>query len=239
MRGQAMGIVIRTVFNNQGWAGPCKNPLKDYRCFKCVEGGGLNINEGKSIDEDERGFCKGVSMGDPKLGERWCWEQTLCTKFFWRNVIGKWRYAIVEMPVYFVYSEFDGSLTLWGHSVIDRIENEYEYPTLYFRPFKPLPQDKWVKGLRGRELTGEHWKQLHYRYLDEKHEAYLNSLIQGKERLESTKSPILSSKDYETLNFQLRRDIKEKLEKIANNEGREIEDVIREAVAKIIRNRGF
>lgn len=241
MKGQKLGIVIRTVFNNQGWAGTCKKPFEDYRCFKCTEKSGLYINKQNPVSEDEKGFCKGDSMGDPKLGEKWCWEQTLCTKYFWRNVIGKWRYATVGMPVYFVCSEQDGSLTLWGHSVIDRIDNEVEYPTLYFKPFEPLPDDKWVRGLDGIELTGEIWKQLHYRYLDERHKNYLSSLVKGKgkvKKLEPAKNSIISSDSDETFNFQLRKNIKEKVEKIAHDEGREIEDVIREAVAKLIRERG-
>lgn len=239
MNGKIVGLVIRTVFNNQGWKEPCKNPLKDYRCFKCVEGGGLYINKGNPIEEDEKGFCKGNSEGDPKLGEKWCWEQGLCTKYFWKNIKGKWRYVNVGMPVYFVYSERDGSLTLWGRSVIDKVNNEFKYSHLYFKPFEPMPQDKWVKGLNGEELTGNSWRQLHYRYLDEKHENFLSSLIKGVEKIDRPNRFILSSGEYEIINFQIRRDIKEKLAKIADKEGREVSDVIREALAKLIRDRGF
>lgn len=232
------GLVIRTVFNNQRWAGRCLNPRSDIKCFKCSEGG-LYINKGKPIQEDKKGFCKGEPEDYPLFEDEpgWCWEQVLCKKYFWGNVKGKWRYAFKEMPVYFVYPEFDRSLTLWGHSVIDRIDNELqEYPPIYFKPFEPLPQDRWVKGLTGEEITGKKWKQLHFRYLDESHEKYLSALVQGKRNPPPPKD-VHSVEAYDTLTVELRRDIKEKLEKIAHTEGREVRELIREAVAKLIRER--
>jgi hypothetical protein len=232
-------IVIRTVFNNQGWAGPCKNPLKEYRCFKCVEGKGLYINQRNPISEDERGFCKGQVMNDPKLGDLWCWEQTLCTKYFWRNVLGKWREAREGMPVYFVFSEHSKTLTLWGRSIINKVDNELDYPTIYFKPFEPLPENKWIKGLRGEDITGSSWRRLHYRHLDDRHESHLFSLTQGEGDFKAVKNSTLSEKDYLNLSVQLSRNMKEKLEKISSDEGRGIEEVIREALAKIIRDRGL
>lgn len=237
MKREISGLVIRTVFNNQGWAGPCKNPFKDIRCFKCIQSSGLYINKGKPIVEDERGFCKGDVHNDPLLGDLWCWEQTLCTRFFWGNVLGKWRFVQEDMPVYFVYSDLDGSLTLWGKSIIDRIDNTPDRYPIYFKEFTPLPQDRWVKGLTGEELTGKYWKQLHFRYLDNQHESYLSSLIEGNKKVEKITNAIHSLDDYEITNIKLKRDVKEKLKKIAAEEGREVEEVIREAIAKLIRER--
>jgi hypothetical protein len=233
------GLVIRTVFNNQGWAGRCINPLKDIKCFKCLNGG-LYINKGNPIEEDENGYCKGEPEDYPLFADDpyWCWEQLLCKKYFWGNVKGKWRSVFKGMPVYFVYPELDLSLTLWGHSVIDGIDNEPEkYAPIYFKPFKPLPQERWIKGLTGKEITGEEWRQLHFRYLDESHERYLASLAAGKGKLEHKKNDVHSSGSYEVLNVELKPDIKEKLEKIAHIEGREVKELIREAVAKLIRER--
>jgi Ribbon-helix-helix protein, copG family len=245
MKGGIAGIVIRTAFNNQGWSGRCKNPLNDSRCFKCREGG-LYINKGNPIEEGDNGFCKGETEDYPlsyPISDNdsfWCWEQVLCVKYFWGNVKGKWRNVVEGMPAYFVYSEFGNTLTLWGHSVIERIDNEPEkYPPIYFKPFEPLPLDKWVKGLTGDVITGKSWRQLHYRYLDENHENYLASLISGKEKHEHRKNFIHQAEQYESLEIKLKRDIKEKLEKIARVEGREVNELIREAVAKIIRDRGF
>jgi hypothetical protein len=201
--------------------------------------GGLYINKGNPIEEDEKGICKGEPEDYPLFEDEsgWCWEQVLCKKYFWGNVKGKWRQVFKEMPVYFVYPELDGSLTLWGHSLIERIDNEPdEYPPIYFKPFKPLPQDRWVKGLIGEEITGQKWKQLHFRYLDESHEKYLSALVQGKRNPPPPKVvPYIEAND--TMTVELRRDIKEKLEKIAHTEGREAKELIREAVAKLIRER--
>lgn len=232
------GLVIRTVFNNQGWAGRCVKPLSDIKCFKCMEGG-LYINKGNPIEEDEKGICKGEPEDYPLFEDEagWCWEQVLCKKYFWGNVKGKWRQTFKEMPVYFVHPELDGSLTLWGHSLIERIDNEpHEYPPIYFKPFKPLPQDRWVKGLTGEEIVGEKWRQLHFRYLDESHEKYLSALVQGK-RNPPLPKVALYVEAYDALTVELRRDVKEKLEKIAHTEGREVKELVREAVAKLIRER--
>ncbi len=246
MKMQETGLVIRTAFNNQGWAGRCEHPLNDQRCFKCLEGG-LYINRGDPItEEDGNGYCKGEPEEYPLSyladvdEEYWCWEQILCKKYCWGNVKGKWRKVFREMPVYFVYPEINKTLTLWGHSVIDKTDNTHKvYPPIFFKPFKPMPENKWIKGLTGEEITGKKWGQLNFRYLDKSHEQYLSSLVEGKERLQyrSSDSNVLES--YEGLSVELKRDIKEKLVKIANNEGREIKDVIREAVAKLIRERGF
>jgi hypothetical protein len=232
------GLVIRTVFNNQGWAGRCINPLNDIKCFKCIRGG-LYINKGNPIQEDEDGLCKGEPEDYPLFPDdpHWCWEQILCKKYFWGNVMGKWRYVFIGMPVYFVYPELDLSLTLWGRSVIDSIDNGPEkYAPIYFEPFEPLPQQKWIKGLTGEGITGKKWGQLHFRYLDESHENYLSSLVQGK-RNPPPKKIVPSVGAYDALMVEFRRDIKEKLEKIAHNEGREVKELIREAVAKLIRER--
>ncbi len=241
------GLVIRTVFNNQGWAGRCINPLDaiDLRCFKCVEGG-LYINRGNPVEEDKNGYCKGEPEEYPLTdissegNDYWCWEQVLCKKYFWGNVKGRWRNVFIEMPVYFVYTELNGTLTLWGHSRIKKINNEPKvYPPIFFEPFDPMPEEKWVKGLTGEVITGKPWKQLHYRYLNDVHEKYLASLIEGRETHESRKDFIHSLESYENINIELKRDIKEKLQKIAHIEGREMKELLREAVAKLIRERGL
>ena len=232
------GLVIRTVFNNQGWAGRCVKPLSDIKCFKCMEGG-LYINKGNPIEEDEKGICKGEPEDYPLFEDEagWCWEQVLCKKYFWGNVKGKWRSVFKGMSVYFVYPEFDGSLTLWGHSVIDRIDNEpEEYPPIYFKPFSPLPQERWAKGLTGEKITGKKWGQLHFRYLDETHEQYLSAMAQGKRPPPPPKNRH-STEAYNTITVEVKEGIKDQLEKIADMEGRELNDLLREAIAKLIRER--
>jgi hypothetical protein len=169
-------------------------------------------------------------MGHPLdlLPEHWCWEQLLCTEQpIWGNVRGKWRSVFNGMPVYFVFRELSGTLTLWGHSKIDKIDNSLdEFPLVYIKPFKALPQSKWVTGLTGEKITGREWKQLNYRYLDQDHELYLSSLIKGER-----------NDPYEEVNVQLRKEIKEKLQRIAGIEGREVMELVREAIARLIRDR--
>jgi len=241
MKRQRRGLVIRTAFNNQGWAGRCINPLSDPKCFKCSTGG-LYVNKGNPIEEDEQGFCKGepenYPLSYPANDESfWCWEQVLCKKYFWGNVMGKWRDVFIGMPVYFVYGDVNNTLTLWGFSEITKIENDREvYPPIFFKPFEPMPKEKWVEGLTGEQITGKDWKQLHYRYLDELHERKLALLVEGKVLNLSNNNP--AAERLENAGIILKKDIREKLQKIAYDEGREIDDLIREAVAKLIRDRG-
>lgn len=242
MKRERKGLVIRTVFNNQGWAGRCINPLNDPKCFKCSEGG-LYINKGNPIEEDDQGVCKGepenYPLNYPANDEAfWCWEQVLCREYFWGNVRGKWRDVFIGMPVYFVYVDENKTLTLWGFSEIARIENNRaDYPTIFFKSFEPMPKEKWVEGLTGEEITGENWKQLHYRYLDETHERRLALLTEGKTAILTAKNQ--TAERLENAGIILKKDIREKLQKIAHAEGREVDDLIREAVAKLIRDRGI
>jgi len=239
------GLVIRTAFNNQGWAGRCKSPLQDEGCFKCKEGG-LYINHGNPIEEDEQGNCKGNPENYPlnhpfdTVEPHWCWEQVLCKKYFWGNPLGSWRSAYIGMPVYFVYPEANGTMTLWGYSTIEKIDNEPdEYPPIYFKPFTPLPQEKWVRGLTGDVITGAKWGQGIFRYLDDNHERFLASLVTGEKVEETVRQNIQASLGrYDSINVELRREIKQKLEKISDVEGRDIKELIREAIAKFIRERG-
>jgi len=239
------GLVIRTAFNNQEWAGRCKNPLNDKRCFKCIEGG-LYINHGNPIEEDEHGDCKGDPENYPlnhplnKIEPHWCWEQVLCKKYFWGNPLGSWRSADIEMPVYFVYPESNGTMTLWGYSTIEKIDNSLdEYTPISFKPFEPLPKEKWVRGLTGKIITGKKWGQGIFRYLDEHHERYLASLVTGEKVEETVRQSIQSSlKSFENINVELKPEIKQRLQKIGEAEGRDVKELIREAIAKLIRERG-
>jgi hypothetical protein len=142
------------------------------------------------------------------------------------------------MPVYFFYKP-DSTYTLWGHSTIERIDNMPDrYPPIYFKPFNPLPENKRVRGLTDISIVGKSWRQLHFRYLDVEHERYLASLIKGGSAGVSISPPSQMREHYENFDIQLRQDIKEKIQRIAIEEGRDIGDLIREAIAKLIRERG-
>lgn len=242
------GLVIRTVFNNQKWRAPCREPWNDPQCYKC-RSGNLFINRGNPIQQDEDGFCIGTNpVPLHGLCEQpiWCWEQVLCVKYFWGNPTGKWRQVETGMPVFFVYQEPDRTYTLWGWSTIREIRNDttYEYPLLFFEPFEPLPEERWAKNLTSEAITGiKRWNMPFYRYLDKIHTEYLLSLVEGKKlSFETLSSPseteIIKEREYEVLKLPLRKDIFQKLGEVAWREGRDIKDLIREAVADILRRRG-
>lgn len=232
-----MGIIIRTAFNNQGWAGPCKNPSNDPRCYQCIEGR-VYVNGGKPITVDDNGFCK----GEIQDGEPWCWEQTLCTKYFWGNAIGKWGpRAYPGEKVYLVYRELSGLYTLWGRTKVDWIDNNAKpCPNLYLEPFKPLSDDKWVRGLSAIYLTGRKWGQGTFRYIGSEREAILESRIEGKPPIPNSQAGSKNSSsvaDYMTVPLRLKVNITERLKRIAESEGREIEDIMREALAEWLKGR--
>lgn len=234
-----MGIIIRTAFNNQGWAGPCKNPSNDPRCYQCIEGR-VYVNGGKPITVDDNGFCK----GEIQDGEPWCWEQTLCTKYFWGNAIGKWGpRAYPGEKVYLVFRELSGLYTLWGRTKVDWIDNNTKpCPNLYLEPFKPLSDDKRVRGLSAIYLTGRKWGQGTFRYIGGEREAILDSHIEGKPPIPNSQEGLKNSSSvahYMTVPLRLKVNITERLKRIAESEGREIEDIVREAIAEWIKGREF
>jgi len=233
-----MGIIIRTVFNNQGWAGPCKDPYNDPRCYRCIEAE-VNVNNKKPLRVNRNGFCE----GDIQDGELWCWEQTLCTKrSFWGNPQGKWGHrAYPGEKVYLVYIEHDGSYTLWGRTQVDRIDNlATPFPKLHLKPFEPFPEGVRVRGLSAIALVGRKWGQGSFRYIGGEREAFLDAIIEGKPpKSNSDEGPRNSSSvaNYTTITLRLKANVAARLEKIANSEGREKEDIIREAIAEWLRGR--
>jgi hypothetical protein len=233
-----MGIVIRTVFNNQGWAGPCKDPYNDPRCHGCIDGK-VNVNNRKPIRVDGNGFCE----GDIQHGELWCWEQTLCTeKSFWGNPQGKWGHrAYPGEKIYLVYTEPNGSYTLWGKTEVDRVNNSATpAPELHLKPFKPLPNNKRVRGLSAVILVGKKWGQGSFRYIDADREAFLDASIGGNQPKSSSAEGSMnfsSVAGYVSLTLHLKANVLERLGKIAGTEGREKEDIIREAIAEWLKGR--
>lgn len=246
------GLVIRTAYNNQNWKNKCYRPLSDPRCFKCIRGF-LFINRYQPVKEDSQGYCIGenpIPLSNLTDQTIWCWEQVLCTHYLWGNPIGKWQNAKIGMPVFFVYQEPDGTYTLWGYSTIKEIHNEIEvnkqrneYPYLIFEPFEPLPEEKRVKYLTSFELVGtERWNMPFYRYIDGERVNYLFSRMRGEvahmDFSVVSDKKLITSKSEIPIRLNLKREIFEKLNRIAETEGREIDELIREAVAKLIRERG-
>ncbi len=150
-----MGMIIRVAFNNQNWAGTCKNARGD-KFAKCRD---RVLDVGYALDES--GKCTAT-----------CWESTLCVKYFWGNPIGNFGRR-AKGTVFFVYPHTDNSLVLWGKSEVDRVEGD----RIFFKEFKPMPPEKWVRNLRAEDILGVPWGNGTYRYLCKEQEDSLNSLI--------------------------------------------------------------
>lgn len=163
-----MGMVIRVGFNNKNWAGKCTNADRDRRLFKCRE---EVVNTGYKIDNN----------GNCLAG---CWESSLCKKYFWGSAVGNFNKERAKGQVFFVFPDVDNSLVLWGMSKIKKVEDD----EIYFDKFKPLPPEKWVRGLSSKDVVGKVWMQNTYRYIDADKEAKLKELIKAKD--ETFEDPI-------------------------------------------------
>lgn len=228
-----MGIIIRTLYNNQDWQAPCNNPYREG-CRLCFE---PNVNIRPPSVNDE--ICTGN-----------CWERNLCIQYRWgctpkgRKFGGR---AYIGMKAFFVYKQLNRNYTLWGkttvQSIDDRIfedgeEDEEGFAFIHFSPFEALPRDKWVRDLTAQQLVGEEWRRGRYRYIDAGSESYLEQLIEGGKSERRPEGPIITPPPSSaTLNIQIMPNIEEKLEEIAYKEGRQKDEIIREAIAEWLKGR--
>jgi hypothetical protein len=175
-----MGMMIRVAFNNQGWAGKCKDAANDKRLFKC-HGQVIDVRfpGGSGFEVDKNGNC---ACG-------WCFEAALCTEYYW--VSGK-NFRHAQGNVFFLFPDEDNSLVLWGRSKVRDIRLVHrdadKHYRLYFEQFKPMPPQQWIRALRGEHILGKLWGMGTYRYLTEDQENYLEALIRS--RTQSISSPI-------------------------------------------------
>ena len=162
-----MSIIIRTLFNNQGWHAPCVNPDNDWRCEACFprHGGEPSVDVGKP-SVNEKGICTTV-----------CWDQLICTDYRWGctpkgNIFGS--RAHVGEHAYFVFKQPNGKYTLWGITTVNSRDNaimkdgenwERGFSFMHFTPFESLPEDKWVRDLSAQELVGNKWGSGRFRYI--------------------------------------------------------------------------
>ncbi len=165
-----MDIIIRTAFNNQNWMDKCKNADRDPRLYKCHE----KIIDVKFPDDgrfktDKNGNCACL----------WCWDSTLCTEYRW---VSHTKFEKANGKAYFVFPDLDNTLVLWGVSEVDHVRKGRNEYYLYFKEFKPMPQENWIRGLRATEIFGKDWRRGTYRYLDEESEKRLENLIKEKIR---------------------------------------------------------
>jgi len=150
--------------------------------------------------------------------------------------------------VFFVFRQPGNRYTLWAATTIDAVnvppirrltDHEAEYRFwIRFSPFKPLPEDKWVKDLRDIDLVGEQWRQGMYRFIDPAKEAELERLIKGgvSEKPLGSSPGILPVRG-NAVSVSLAPSVYDRLQRAARYEGRELEDIIKEAVAEWLRSR--
>lgn len=229
-----MGIVIRTLYNNQNWQAPCRTPGKDELCWYCFYGI-LQIQSPKKDDF----ICSGH-----------CWEQHLRNDYKWGctpkgRAFGYQAYRGVT--VFLVFKQPDGNYTIWAKTTASEVDIEpmkdgkdYEkgFAFIHFNPFEPLPRDKWVRNITDVKLVGAKWLQGRHRYIDTEREAKLEQLIEGivseKEAESLVTAELLTTT---TLNVNVAPNVYKKLKDIADKEGRQIDEIIREAIAEWLRGR--
>jgi len=224
-----MGIVIRTLFNNQDWKAACVKPGDDPACLPCFTSQ-VNIKPPKQGDE--------VCSGD-------CWEQDICTKYRWGcTPQGRtFSQAYKGMKVFLVHKQFMGGYTIWGTTKVaaidvtpihNGVEGEDGYAFIHFDRFDPLPRERQVAGLSDKAIVGEMWRQGRFRYIDNEREQYLEQLISG----ENFSALLTESEKFELLTVRLRPAVIKRIGQMAQMEGRTIEEIVREAIAEWLRTRG-
>ena len=229
-----IGIIMRTLYNNQGWQSPCISPYKDRECGLCFQPN-VHISPPSVTDE----VCAGI-----------CWEKNLCVKYRWgctpqgRTFGGR---AHIGVKVFFVYKQLDRNYTLWGKTTVqsmdDRVLEEGEddekgFAFIHFDPFQALPKDKWVRNLAAQQLVGKKWLMGRYRYIDTGRESYLEQLIEGGKAEKRSEGPLVTPPPNTiTLNVRITPNIDDELGKIAYKEGRQKDEIIREAIAEWLKNR--
>jgi len=232
-----MGIIIRTLYNNQNWRALCKQPRPYNECKRCFKPKEAILGPSPS---DE--VCTGN-----------CWERNICVKYRWgcnpkgRKFGGR---AYIGMKVFFVYKQPGGKqalYTLWGKTTVQSIDDkvvaegqddEKGFAFMYFISFVPLPKEKWVRNLTDRELVGEKWLQGAFRYVDTARETRLEQLIEGEKADRPVESPAITIPPTDTiLTIRIMPNIEEKLDRIANAEGRQKDEIVREAIAEWLKGR--
>lgn len=225
-----MGMVIRVLYNNQGWHAPCTTPGKDGGCWRCFRGG-LGIKQPDTNDE--------VCSGD-------CWEQRLCTEYRWGCIPKGRTFGNRARPgtkVFLVFRQPGGkTYTLWGKTTVRSVDSEpvkegqeYEkgYAFVHFEPFEPLPKEQWVRDFTDGQLVSAPWLMGLHRFIDSEQEAKLEQRIKGEEPLPVTDT---APRGIE-LSINVAPTIYDKLKNVEAQEGRPLDEIVREAIAEWLRER--
>ena len=229
-----MAVVIRVVYNNQDWQAPCETPGQDSRCWRCLQPG-LGIERPDPSDK--------VCSGD-------CWERRLRTEYRYGCIPKGRTYGNRAQPgtkVFFVFRQPHGKYTLWGKTTIRSIDSEpvkegqnYEkgYAFAHFEPFEPMPKEKWVPNLSDKELVGSAWRMGLHRYIDAGQEAKLEQFIAGLAPEKRTGDSVATSvAGRMSITIDVAPTMYANLKNVATNEGRGIDEIVREAIAEWLKGR--
>jgi len=130
-----------------------------------------------------------------------CWEQDLCTNYLFARGYGEKAIHGVKggESVFFVFREEKGrknNYVLWGMSTVDGIQGEHD-GILRFKPFKPLPESRWVYGLTAESLVDTKWGNNTIRPIDRSKVEYLTELLEGGSDIPLDESSIDLESDLE------------------------------------------
>ncbi|MDP2730630.1 MAG: hypothetical protein Q8O55_09100 [Dehalococcoidales bacterium] len=232
-----MAIVIRVAYNNKDWKARCEKPGQDSLCWYCFTHI-LDIQAPKYDDVE----CSGD-----------CWEQHLRNDYKWGctpkgRIFGPNAYR--GATVFLVFKQRNGNYTIWGKTTVNAVDAEvvqsdkdYEdgFAFIRFKPFDPLTRDKWVTDVSDKQLVVTKWLQGRYRYVDANQEKYLNRLIEGGASYQDAEPVVIHNEIKKTegtvLNTTVTQHIYTLLKEIAAEEGRSIDEIVREAIAGWLRSR--
>ena len=232
-----MGIVIRVLYNNQNWKSACVHPFRDSLCQKCFAKTNIDIERPSQNDE----VCTGL-----------CWERDICINYEWGcTPKGKkfGRRAYKGVNAFLVFQQPDNKYTLWGVTKIDAvnvppkrklIDHEIDYKQwISFVSFEPLPIEKWVRDLKDIDLVDEQWRQGRFRFISSEKEDELYRRIERKSRETPNHGQTTASltNEEQTLTIAFAPNIHNSLVEVSNSEGRQIVDIIKQAVAEWLRGR--
>jgi hypothetical protein len=233
-----VGIIIRVLYNNREWKSPCSHPGTDTLCQKCFAKDSLDIKSPSRDDE----VCSGL-----------CWERDICANHEWGCTPKgrKFGYRAQKgIKAFFVFQQPDHKYTLWGATKVDRVNvapkrelKDHEigyYFWITFAPFDALPRDKWVRNLKDVDLVDQKWMQGRHRFITSEKETELEKRIEGtkwKERFSDPGVP-LPQRENMRVAVTFAPNIYRSLVEVAKAEGRQIEEIVKEAIAEWLRARG-
>lgn len=237
-----MSIVIRMLYNNQGWNGKCKYPFEDPLCWKCQEAR-QDLVQGKPL----KLYITPPNFGDKECSGG-CWEQALlCNNNFDWGSDQHFRGVFPGIKVYLVFEQKNDKSNrieyrLWGSTTIKSVnkppKRKLEHDTekykywIYMEPFEPLPKEKWSKVLSDKDLIGSKWGQGFYRYIrEEGREIFLEKLALGVPFEDAVSKLNVAQSTGEIIKHGLLApNIEQTVREIAMSQGRTINDIIKQAV---------